>query len=126
MFDEKVDKYGNIYLIFDLEENISKDDIINMVTIKKIEDKNNRREIIDIFITYINKSYHNAFTDYSLLKNRKNCTKIKYGDIIKDENNIYKFPIIYIIYDENNIVQNDDDFIIPEYEKEIMKTGEIG
>lgn len=122
MFNQKIDNHGNIYLIYDLEENIYGSDIINTIMLIKIEqDINNNKNIKEIYITCINKHENK---DYTILENRKKANKIKYENIIN--NHIYKFPVIYIIYNEKHIAQNNDDLILLKEDEEFMNTGEVG
>lgn len=123
--DEKVDKYGNIYLKFHREEFIDGSDIINNILLSKMRAIFDQKEIKNIYMTHVIDENKNI--DYSLLENRKNSKNIiKINDKNIIENNKYRFPIVYIICNDNHIAVNDDDFVIPPEEKEFMDKGEIG
>lgn len=123
--DEKVDKYGNVYLKYHREEFMDGSDIINSILLSKMRAIFDKKEIKDIYMTHVIDGDKNI--DYSLLKNRKNSKNIiKIDDKNIIENNKYRFPIVYIICDNNHIAVNDDDFVIPPEEKEFMDKGEIG
>jgi hypothetical protein len=123
--DEKVDKYGNVYLKYHREEFMDGSDIINNILLSKMRAIFDQKEIKDIYMTHVIDGDKNI--DYSLLENRKNSKNIiKIDDKKIIENNKYRFPIVYIICDNNHIAVNDNDFVLPPEEKEFMDKGEIG
>lgn len=123
--DEKVDKYGNVYLKYHREEFMDGSDIINNILLSKMRAIFDQKEIKDIYMTHVIDGDKNI--DYSLLENRKNSKNIiKIDDKKIIENNKYRFPIVYIICDNNHIAINDNDFVLPPEEKEFMDKGEIG
>lgn len=123
--DEKVDKYGNVYLKYHREEFMDGSDIINNILLSKMRAIFDQKEIKDIYMTHVIDGDKNI--DYSLLENRKNSKNIiKIDDKKIIENNKYRFPIVYIICDNNHIAVNDNDFVLPPEEKEFMDKVEIG
>lgn len=124
--DQKIDKYGNIYMIFDIDKYIYGYDIIRNIGLGKFIALVENKEIKDLYMTYVEND-NNEDIDYSLLENRKNSEniiKLYDKDII--ENKKYKFPIIYVIFNNKHIAVNNNDFVLPPEEKAFKDDGKIG